>query len=108
MGMWCNCASLTRFTDDPLASENAVDTGRIEPTRIMTTDRIFQGEDQQWYFNVRGNQAVGPFASAQLASDALTRHVRTCQRRIEFAVPWPREWRPSRLLRRAASPARHV
>jgi hypothetical protein len=74
----------------------------------MATDRIFQGEDQQWYFNVRGNQAVGPFATSQLAAEALIRHVRTCKRRTELAVPWPRDWSPARLLRRSASGARHV
>lgn len=74
----------------------------------MTTDRIFQGEDQQWYFNVRGNQAVGPFASVQDAGDALRKHVKTCKRRTDFTLPWPRDWSPSRLLRRPASAARHT
>jgi hypothetical protein len=74
----------------------------------MATDRIFQGEDQQWYFNVRGNQAAGPFPSSQHAAEALARHVRTCKRRIELSVPWPRDWSPARLLRRSASTARQV
>ena len=74
----------------------------------MQTDRIFQGEDQQWYFNVRGNQAVGPFASLQDADDALSRHVTTCKRRTELTSPWPRDWNPVRLLRRAASAPRHT
>jgi hypothetical protein len=63
-------------------------------------DRIFLGEDQQWYFNVRGNQAVGPFASSEAAADALTEHVRSCKRRIELTLPWPTEWRTLRLFRR--------
>jgi hypothetical protein len=74
---------------------------------MMTKERIFLGEDQQWYFNVRGNQAVGPFASFQEAGDALSRHVKTCKRRTEFALAWPSEWSPTRLLRRAASEPRH-
>jgi hypothetical protein len=74
----------------------------------MKTDRIFQGEDQQWYFNVRGNQAVGPFESLQSASDALARHVKACKRRTEFVLPWPRDWSPARLLRRSTSTARHA
>jgi hypothetical protein len=70
-------------------------------------DRIFLGEDQQWYFNVRGNQAVGPFASSQDAADALSKHVKSCKRRTELALPWPSEWHPARLLRRTASAPRH-
>ena len=42
---------------------------------MTNTDRIFQGEDDQWYFNVRGNQAVGPFGSFSDAGDALSAHV---------------------------------
>ena len=42
----------------------------------MSTDRIFQGDDQQWYFNVRGNHAVGPFISFSEADDALRRQLR--------------------------------
>ncbi len=72
----------------------------------MTTERIFQGEDQQWYFNVRGNQAAGPFPSFKDAADALARHVKVCKRRTDFTLPWPREWTPSRLLRRSQSAAR--
>jgi hypothetical protein len=70
-------------------------------------NRIFQGEDQQWYFNVRGNQAIGPFASMHDAGDALSTHVKTCKRRTDFTVPWPQEWNPARLLRRTASAPRH-
>lgn len=74
---------------------------------MTKTDRIFQGEDQQWYFSVRGNQAVGPFACVNDAGDALNRHVRTCKRRTDSALPWPAEWNPARLLRRAISAPRH-
>lgn len=73
---------------------------------MTKTDRIFQGEDQQWYFNVRGNQAVGPFASLSDAGDALRTHVRSCQRRMDITLPWPQEWNPARLLRRTSA-ARH-
>lgn len=74
----------------------------------MTTNRIFQGEDQQWYFHVRGNQAVGPFPSHLDAGTALGEHVRVCKRRTDLTIPWPREWTPTRLLRRAASAPRHT
>lgn len=73
----------------------------------MSTDRIFQGEDQQWYFNVRGNQAVGPFASFADADDALKRHVHTCVRRTQAVALWPSQLTPSRLLRRPKAAARH-
>mgnify|MGYP006204545787 CR=1 FL=1 len=75
---------------------------------MMMSNRIFQGEDDQWYFHVRGNQAVGPFASAQDAGSALAEHVNTCKRRTDFQVPWPRHWTRARLLRRAVSAPRHT
>lgn len=74
---------------------------------MANTDRIFQGEDQQWYFNVRGNQAVGPFASLNDAGDALNAHVRICKRRTDFTLSWPQDWNPARLLRRSTSAPRH-
>lgn len=74
----------------------------------MTTDRIFQGEDAQWYFNVRGNQAVGPFATFADAGNALDAHVKACKRRTDLTLAWPREWNPVRLLRRGTSTPRHT
>lgn len=74
----------------------------------MSTNRIFRNEDGQWYFHVRGNQAAGPYASQQDAGRALADHVRSCQRRTTLTVPWPREWTPSRLLRRGVSAPRHT
>lgn len=74
---------------------------------MTNTDRIYQGEDQQWYFNVRGNQAVGPFASQHEAGAALRAHVKTCKRRTDFTLPWLQDWNPAKLLRRAAAP-RHL
>jgi hypothetical protein len=70
-------------------------------------DRIFLGEDQQWYFNVRGNQAIGPFVSSQAAADALSEHVRSCRRRVELTLPWPIEWRAPRLFRRQPAAAQN-
>ena len=46
----------------------------------MNTDRIYQGDDDRWYFNVRGNLAKGPFVSYTEAEDALNQHVRQCRR----------------------------
>ena len=71
------------------------------------TERIFLGEDQLWYFHVRGNQAVGPFPSSQEAAEALARHVTACKRRTESALPWPTEWSPARLLKRSTGSPRH-
>ena len=74
---------------------------------MITSSRIFQGEDQQWYFHVRGNQAVGPFPSPQEAGTSLAEHVRTCQRRTD-SMPWLRQLTPGRLLRRPAPATRHT
>lgn len=74
---------------------------------MITSNRIFQGDDTQWYFHMRGNQAAGPFATAQEAESALSAHVRACKRRMDFSVPWPRQWTPTRLLRAVSAP-RHT
>jgi hypothetical protein len=74
----------------------------------MSTDRIFQGEDQQWYFNVRGNQAVGPFISFSEANDAMTRHVSECKRRTRAGISWPEQLTPGRMLRRQKAVLRHT
>ena len=74
----------------------------------MTTERIFQGEDQQWYFSVRGNQAAGPFASLQEAETALAEHVQSCRRRSDTVFGWPESLKPSRLLKRPAAVPRRT
>lgn len=74
---------------------------------MNATDRIFQGEDELWYFSIRGNQAAGPFESQGEAATALSAYVRTCQRRTEFSLSWPEEWSPARLLRRTSAAPRH-
>ncbi len=45
----------------------------------MNSDRIYQGEDERWYFNVRGNLAKGPFPTCQAAEDALNLYLRRCR-----------------------------
>ncbi len=72
----------------------------------MPTNRIFQGEDQQWYFNVRGNHAVGPFISFREADDALNRHVSECKRRTRVGISWPEQLTPRRMLKRHKTAAR--
>ncbi len=104
--MWSN--SPCSLMKDARIDIRSHDTNRIGQPTMTNADRIFQGEDQQWYFNVRGNQAVGPFPSRGDAGDALTAHVRVCQRRTDAISPWPRDWSPARLLRRSATTPRHT
>ena len=55
----------------------------------MNTDRIYQGDDNLWYFNVRGNMAKGPFITHAEAENALVRHVRQWHRPLGSS-PWPK------------------
>jgi hypothetical protein len=66
----------------------------------MSTERVFLGEDGQWYFNVRGNQAQGPFATRHEAEQRLVRYVKACRKRVELGVSWPQSLKSVRLLRR--------
>jgi hypothetical protein len=66
----------------------------------MATERVFMGEGGQWYFNVRGNQAQGPFATRPEAEQSLARHVDACRSRLEGGMAWPRPLKSVRLLRR--------
>jgi hypothetical protein len=69
-------------------------------------DRIYKGEDDQWYFAIRGNQRGGPFRSYDDAEAGLNRHVDRCKQRLGGApLRWPRSWNPLKALRRSA--ARH-
>jgi len=69
-------------------------------THDMSTERVFLGEDGQWYFNVRGTQPNGPFNSQIEAEQQLIRHVNACRHRVEGTMAWPHQLNPSRLLRR--------
>ena len=67
----------------------------------MDSDRIYQHNDDQWYFNVRGNQAMGPYATHLDASTALDKHVGACHRRVaperfSFSLRNPLKPRPPR------------
>ena len=80
----------------------------------MTTDRIYQGEDDRWYFNVRGNLAKGPYVTYLDAEDALDQHVSRCYRPTHSSAwpsSWPSTWpdalRALRLTRRTTSQPRH-
>ncbi len=81
----------------------------------MNTDRIYQGDDDHWYFNVRGNLPKGPFASYDDAETALEKHVRQC--RAPLAAPsfvkalnaesWSRAFKAIKVGRHRVSTPRH-
>ncbi|MCH8141232.1 MAG: hypothetical protein IH908_06505 [Proteobacteria bacterium] len=72
----------------------------------MDTDRIYQGENDRWFFNVRGNEAMGPYETYPDADRALAKHVNHYRSRTDVKARWPRMLHPSRLWRRSA--ARHT
>ena len=80
----------------------------IATPAVMSRDRLYQHEDEHWYFNVRGKQAVGPFVTYHEASQALSSHVDNCRQRVEGRFSWPRGLNPSRLLRRSSTEPRHI
>ena len=77
----------------------------------MNTDRIYQGEDERWYFNVRGNLAKGPYVSYTEAEDALIKHVRQCRRPLSapnWSTPsWSKALKALKSTRRQFTEARH-
>ncbi len=68
----------------------------------MDQDRIYQGEDAQWYFNVRGNQTIGPFTNHLEAESALADHVQACRRRLDFTSFMPNLLAPLKVRRRGS------
>jgi hypothetical protein len=70
---------------------------------VNLNDRIYQGEDDQWYYHTRGNNAAGPFDSEQAAEKALAKQVRHWSGTHSPLQAWPRAWHPGRLFRRSAS-----
>jgi hypothetical protein len=73
----------------------------------METQRIYQGQDAQWYFNVRGNQSMGPYSTYQNAELALTAHVSACNRRLKAPELMPKLFGP-RMSRRHRNQPRHT
>ena len=69
----------------------------------MNTDRIYQDDDDRWYFNVRGNLAKGPYISFEEAEDALNAHVRQCRRPL-LTPSWLKALKTPR---RSLTEARH-
>lgn len=73
----------------------------------MDTQRIYQGEDAQWYFNVRGNQSMGPFDTYRGAESALQKHVSSCNRRLGVPQLMPKLLAPLKTRRQPGTP-RHT
>lgn len=69
---------------------------------MSINDRIYQSDDGQWYYRIRGNQIVGPFESRAEAQDKLSRQVRLWTGRAGPLGSWPRQWHP-RFFRRSAT-----
>jgi hypothetical protein len=74
----------------------------------MDTQRIYQGEEAQWYFNVRGNQSMGPYSTYQNAELALRTHVSACNRRLKIPELMPKLLAPLMSRRRHRGEARHT
>ena len=72
----------------------------------MNTDRIYQGDDDRWFFNVRGNLPKGPYGSFEEAEDALNAHVRQCRRPLT-AASWTKALKALKPSRRQLTEARH-
>jgi hypothetical protein len=72
----------------------------------MNTDRIYQDEDDRWYFNVRGNLAKGPYVSYSEAAEALNLHVSQCRRPLA-APSWSKALKALKTTGRQLTEARH-
>ena len=66
-------------------------------------DRIYQGEDELWYFRVRGNQSVGPFDNFGDAQAKLNKQMKSWTGRSGPVAALPRNWQPARIFRRSAT-----
>lgn len=78
------------------------------PTLVRTKggtgmqNRIYQGDDGQWYYRVRGNHSIGPFDASTDAERALNQQLRSWVKRGPLNA-LQRTWHPARLLRRSAT-----
>ncbi len=71
----------------------------------MDTQRIYQGEDAQWYFNVRGNQSMGPYDTYRIAESALHKHVSVCNRRLQVPQLIPKLLEPLKSRHQRGEPS---
>ncbi|XOV84039.1 MAG: DUF6316 family protein [bacterium] len=66
-------------------------------------ERIYQTEDGQWYYRVRGHQDAGPFPSEEAAATELRKQIRSWRGRTAPRKVWPRNLPTSRFFRRSAT-----
>ena len=77
-----------RVVVEPNAAGTLTDSSTPGPNP-MNSDRIYQADDERWYFNVRGNMAKGPYESRADAETALLQHVRQWHRPLA-SKSWPK------------------
>jgi len=70
----------------------------------MADERIYQTDDGQSFFRVRGNQNIGPFSTEAQAREKLCKRVVTWVDRTSMPTPWLRAWRRTRSFRHPATP----
>ena len=73
----------------------------------MNTERIYQSDDDLWYFNVRGNLAKGPFVTYHEAEMALAYHLRQWQKPFTRSA-WSRSLRSLKVRKQRSAEARHI
>jgi len=66
-------------------------------------ERIYLGDDEQWYYRARGNTSVGPFTSRQQAEEALAKQIRGWSGRAHPRSAWSREVKTPKIFRRSAT-----
>jgi hypothetical protein len=73
----------------------------------MNSERIYQGNDELWYFNVRGNLVKGPFTTFHEAEMALIHDLRQWQK--PFTRPtWPKPLQSLKIRKQRTEQARQV
>ncbi len=65
------------------------------------SERIYQGDDDQWYYRTRGNQSAGPFPDHNSAEQALKDQISAWAPQPKAA--WSRHFQPSKIFRRSAT-----
>jgi hypothetical protein len=66
-------------------------------------ERIYKGENEEWFYRARGNHSVGPFENYHSAEKALTKQINSWSGKAGPIATWPRQLKPSRIFRRSAT-----
>ena len=69
----------------------------------IVDDRIYLGEDDQWYYRARGNSSVGPFDTRAKAETALAKQVRSWTGRAHPRAVWPKDFKSAKIFGRSAT-----